>query len=222
MLYAMRAAPLRLIVPGRRAAVPPQMHNAIGAGTPIQCGFDLAGAVDNARQVYPDIITLQVSARSGEGLEGGTIVCSRKQRQPGRWSNRVRGRSLLRRNQRRAADLRALEQLLPACLAEIADQAGNLEGRTRLADKIALYFRATFRLQQPELLQGLDALRRGGNSKAVADAGDGADDSRAVGFLAELPDEALIDLDLVEGEAAQVAERRIPGTKIVHRSEEHT
>jgi len=55
-----------MIVPGRRAAGPLQMHNAIGAGTPTQCGFDLV----RAGAVYPDIITLQVSARSGEGLEG--------------------------------------------------------------------------------------------------------------------------------------------------------
>ena len=34
---------------------------------------------------------------------------------------------------------------------------------------------------------------------------------------AEVADEALVDLDLVEREAAQIAERRIAGAEIVHR-----
>ena len=36
-------------------------------------------------------------------------------------------------------------------------------------------------------------------------------------FDAEIPHEGLVDLDLVEGEAAQVAQRRVAGAEIVHR-----
>ena len=57
-----------------------------------------------------------------------------------------------------------------------------------------------------------------GRIEGFAHCDDSPNDRRAIGLFAELADEALIDLDLVEREAAQVAERRVAGSEIVHRN----
>ena len=54
------------------------------------------------------------------------------------------------------------------------------------------------------------------HAEAVAEADDGLDDRPRLGAAVHVGNEGAIDLDLVEREAAQVAERAIAGAEIVH------
>ena len=73
-------------------------------------------------------------------------------------------------------------------------------------------------LEIGKLNAGLDALRRGGQPKAVGKPDDGAHDHFAVGIAAEIAHEAAVDLDLVEAERQQLRHGRVPGAKIVERN----
>src|SRR5580704_17852378 len=88
--------------------------------------------------------------------------------------------------------------------------------RLRLAEQEALRLHASLRAQNFKLLLGLDTFRRRDHAKARAEPGDGADDRDAIVFLAEFVDERAIDLDLVERETAQIAQRRITSAEVVH------
>lgn len=107
----------------------------------------------------------------------------------------------------------------PTIPTEIADQhRDDLSRRKRFADEIPLNLCAPFSAQQIELLFGLHSFRCDGRIEGCAHSDDSPNDRRAIRLIAELADEALIDLDLVEREAAQVAERRVAGSEIVHRN----
>ena len=64
---------------------------------------------------------------------------------------------------------------------------------------------------------GLDAFRRDGDAEALAEADDRTHDRLRVGVGGEVAHEGLVDLDLVERKAAQVAQAGIAGAEIVHR-----
>src|SRR6266481_7845357 len=88
---------------------------------------------------------------------------------------------------------------------ETADQhRENFSRRKRLADEIPLNLCAPFSAQQLELLFGLDSFRCDGRIESFAHSDDSPNDRRAIRLFAEFADEALIDLNLVEREAAQV------------------
>src|SRR3984893_3543914 len=99
---------------------------------------------------------------------------------------------------------------------QLAQHGGDFLERLRPAEQIAPHLDAAFGAQDLELLLGLDALGRGDPPETRAEPRHRADDRDAIVFLAELADEGAVDLDLVEREAAQIAERRIAGAEIVH------
>src|SRR4051812_10059063 len=93
----------------------------------------------------------------------------------------------------------------------------ELACRPRRAEEAALDFRAALCAQALELLNVLDAFRRRRHPEAQAEARDSPHDRDAVLAALELLHERAVDLDLVEREAAQVLQRRIPRAEIVHR-----
>src|SRR5206468_8229864 len=64
---------------------------------------------------------------------------------------------------------------------------------------------------------GLDAFRRDGDAEALAEADDRTHDRLRVGIGGEVAHKGLVDLDLVERKAAQIAQAGIAGAEIVHR-----
>src|SRR5690606_248785 len=85
------------------------------------------------------------------------------------------------------------------------------------AEVEALRLRAAFAPEEGQVLGPLHAFGGDGHAEAFAEAEDGADDRLAVATFAEALHEGLVDLDLGEGEAAQVAQRRITRAEVVHR-----
>src|SRR5882757_5714709 len=104
---------------------------------------------------------------------------------------------------------------------DIASAAANqgcvLPDRERLADEIALHCVAAFFRQETELFLGFDTLGDDRHFEAMAEIDDGANDRRRLRVPSEIHDKRAIDLDLVERERLQIAERGIAGTEIVHR-----
>src|SRR4051812_19029568 len=93
----------------------------------------------------------------------------------------------------------------------------NLVLRHWLAEVVALQVRATFRLDQLQLFEGLDALGRRGHSKALSQGGYGADDRAAVLAFADFGHEGTVDLDAVERKGPEIAQGRKARAKIIHR-----
>ena len=83
--------------------------------------------------------------------------------------------------------------------------------------RVALHLGAAGAAHQLELLLGLDPLGRGLDAEACPEIGDRPDDHRAAAVALDVLDERAVDLDLVERERAQIAERGISGAEIVHR-----
>src|SRR6185437_14740539 len=112
-----------------------------------------------------------------------------------------------------------------ACLAhrlhDVAAVAANersvLPDRQRLADQVALHGVAAFVGEEGELFQGLDSLGHQRHAEAVAEVDDGGDDRGRLRIAAEIDDEGAVDLDLVERERLQIAQRGIARAEIVHR-----
>ena len=67
------------------------------------------------------------------------------------------------------------------------------------------------------MLLRLHALGRRLHAQAVAQRGDRADDGHGFLILHQVTHKGLVDLDLVERKAAQVAERRVSGAEIIQR-----
>src|SRR5205085_9123043 len=86
----------------------------------------------------------------------------------------------------------------------------------RPAEVVALPFDTTQRSQLLRLLLGLDAFGGRLHPQAGAEADDRLHDRQAVLTLRKVADERLVDLDLVEREAAEIAERGVSGAEIVH------
>src|SRR5579885_104059 len=95
------------------------------------------------------------------------------------------------------------------------EQLFHLGGGARLAEQVALRLRAALAAQEFKLGRRLDALGRGGDAEAAAEAGHGAHDGERIVARGDILDERAVDLDLVEWEASEIAERRIAGAEIV-------
>ena len=93
----------------------------------------------------------------------------------------------------------------------------ELVGRQRTAEQVALQLLAAGQAELFRLLGRFDALGRDGHAEPLGDVADGADDDAVVVARRQVLDEGAVDLDLVEGEAAQVAQRRIAGAEVVER-----
>src|ERR1700754_4294345 len=85
------------------------------------------------------------------------------------------------------------------------------------AEQIALHFRTPERAQQALLRFSLDAFSRGRHVAGRGNVDDRLHDAGRSVMLRYVVDEAAIDLDLVEGEALQIAQRRIAGAEVVER-----
>ncbi len=87
----------------------------------------------------------------------------------------------------------------------------------RPAEVVALHAGAPKRAQDVELAHCLDALTDGVEVKGLRHSDDGGDDRPIVGVGLETLDERAVDLQFVDGEAAQSRERGKAGTEIVDR-----
>src|SRR6185437_13392490 len=94
-------------------------------------------------------------------------------------------------------------------------QHRKLVGRERASVEPSLCERAAHLQQQALLLSGFDALRKGYQAEAVAEADDGGDNLPAVRPHDHLLDEAAIHFDLVEGQRHEVAKAGIAGAEVV-------
>src|SRR5690606_19401899 len=98
-------------------------------------------------------------------------------------------------------------------------ESGDVLGWHGLAEEEALPVVAAQRAQEAVLLAGLDALRRHTQAQALAQ---GDDRPQQVDVLtrravAQLVDEAAVDLQAVERQLAQVRERRLSHAEVVER-----
>ena len=73
-----------------------------------------------------------------------------------------------------------------------------------------------FLLELVQLRPGFHALDGGGDTQLGAQVRNRADDGTALALFAQIADEGLVDLDLVEGKGAQVAQRGIAGAEVIH------
>src|SRR3989344_9148089 len=85
------------------------------------------------------------------------------------------------------------------------------------AEIIALRLRAALVEQHLALRRGLDPLGDDRHVEAAPQPDDRADDRARRIVIVDRRDEALVDLDLVEGKGLEVRERRIAGAEIVDR-----
>ena len=90
--------------------------------------------------------------------------------------------------------------------------------RLRAADEEALQLVAAMIAQEVRLVQRLDALGRTPHAERLRQRQRGHRNGTAVGTGLDVLDEALVDLDLVERERAQIAERRVARPEIVQRN----
>src|SRR5215831_2631580 len=95
-------------------------------------------------------------------------------------------------------------------------RVGSIGGHG-LAEEMALSFMAALHSYLPHLIFGLDAFRDHNFVQAGAEGGDGSDDRLCVMLFTEAANERLVDLDLLEGELAQVIEGGIASAEIVER-----
>src|SRR5690625_3644029 len=80
----------------------------------------------------------------------------------------------------------------------------------------ALQLDAACRLHMEELSLGFYALGGGYDAKPVSEVDDQLDDLGAFPIFGDVIDEGFVDLDLVERETEQIAERGISGAEIIH------
>src|SRR5579872_3077540 len=99
-----------------------------------------------------------------------------------------------------------------------ADQPVVLIDRKRLADEVALDGVAALLGEEGKLLLGFHALGDDRHFEAVTKTDDRANDRRRLRAAAEIHDEGAVDLDLVERECLQIAQRRVAAAEIVHRN----
>ena len=74
------------------------------------------------------------------------------------------------------------------------------------AQVVSLGLVAVVGAQKIELLLGLHALGRGAHAQGLGHADDGADDGPVVGVVAQVADEGLVDLELVDLKALELAQ----------------
>ena len=91
--------------------------------------------------------------------------------------------------------------------AVAAELGGELAGRHRLAEQVALHLVAVVLAQEVELRLGLHALGDHRQAQAVGHGDDGAGDLRILLAAGHAVDEAAVDLQHVDGELLEVVER---------------
>src|SRR5690606_27538560 len=101
--------------------------------------------------------------------------------------------------------------------AGLADQVQHLRCGDRLAEIIALDEVAAERPQKVELRLRLDALRDDREIHRLAQRDERLDEGVGGRIESDLAHEAAVDLELVERELAQIADRREAGPEIVQR-----
>jgi hypothetical protein len=90
-------------------------------------------------------------------------------------------------------------------------------GIDRAAEQIALDLMAAFLPEDFGLRLILDPFRQRFHAQRIGQRRDRADHRIGVAPQRQVTDKALVDLELVEGEGAQIAERGIAGAEIVER-----
>src|SRR4051794_36897785 len=90
--------------------------------------------------------------------------------------------------------------------------------RPRLAEHVALGVSAALVLNPDQLVFGFNAFRRHQHAERSAEAHDRSYDGHRLRRIGYVANERSVDLDLVEGKAAQITQAGIAGAKIVHRN----
>ena len=87
------------------------------------------------------------------------------------------------------------------------------------AEVVALGVVAAQQIEVVGDVGGFDAFGEDGDLEAFGHLDDGADDGAGVGVGGEVADEGLVDLELFDGEAAQVGEAGVAGAEVPPASE---
>ena len=90
--------------------------------------------------------------------------------------------------------------------------------RHRLADEVTLHGVASLFSEETELLLGFHAFGDDRHFKTVTEANDRAHDRRRLRIASKIHDKGAVDLDLVERERLQIAQRGVAAAEIVHRN----
>src|SRR4051794_15053924 len=98
-----------------------------------------------------------------------------------------------------------------------AQPRGELVRLERLAEREPLRRVGPERGELGPRLVGRDALRKDVHAEALPERDRGADDGRVVRVRAHREHERAVDLDLADGQLAQVVERRVAGAEVVDR-----
>src|SRR5215207_8446045 len=93
----------------------------------------------------------------------------------------------------------------------------KLFGYYRSPDQVSLYFIAPLVLQCREMRFGLNPFRNDGQPECMPHCDDCRGNGRIIRLEGNLPHERAIDLEGVEREVLEIAERGIAGPEIVHR-----
>src|SRR4051812_28643799 len=95
------------------------------------------------------------------------------------------------------------------------EPADVLDG-LRTAEEITLHFGAPQRANLLQLWLCFDAFGSRYYIEATGEAGDGPHDCNRGVLIRKAAGEGTIDLDFVKREAAQIAQRRVSGAKVIH------
>jgi hypothetical protein len=98
-----------------------------------------------------------------------------------------------------------------------SDHSRYVGDRVRTTEQVALHVATSFAANSRQLSWRLHAFHRRGHVQAAAEARDGADDRLRFRVGLYVVDERPVDLDSIEREAPQVAERGVSRAEVVHR-----
>ena len=97
----------------------------------------------------------------------------------------------------------------------MAEQPAHIVGRNRLAGQVALDAVASHLPQGFQLLLGLHALGYHSEAQAVSQCHDGPQQRHRIRFRFEFQEESLVDLDRVDRQTAEIAQRGVPCAEVV-------
>ena len=116
-----------------------------------------------------------------------------------------------------AQELAGLAGRLGGIAWRTANQRIVLLDRERLADEVTLHGVASLFSEETELFLGFHAFGDDRHFKTVTEANDRAHDRRRLRIASKIHDKGAVDLDLVERERLQIAQRGVAAAEIVHR-----
>lgn len=90
--------------------------------------------------------------------------------------------------------------------------------RQRFAEQEALYIAAAFAPENVELIEFLHPFRQRFHPQRISQRRDRANNGMAIAAIGKIGDERPVDFHFVEGEGAQIAQRRIACPEIVQRN----